>query len=103
MNIRFGKWMLKPYGNYGPHKRNWQLYELREPKAKKGSYEPKSAKPKWYPMDEYFQSFPLAMRRALEYELRDEPGEWDAHDATELLRAVTDVVDRVDDAHVEGE
>lgn len=89
MVIRFGeKWMLKPVD-----RRNWSLYELRS--ADPNNHKTKSTEPKWFKCDEYFQSLSHAVRRAFEYELREDPGEVDIGRADEIVARIEAIADRL--------
>lgn len=93
MEIRFGKWRLRPYD-----RRNWTLDEWRSPTSGKN----RGGEPQWNHRDEYYQSLPQALGRVLEYELRDEPGAYDTTQLQEFLDKVAEVCDRVCDVRVEA-
>lgn len=94
MVITFGgKWMLKPYD-----RRNWCLYEWRVPDPK--NPKTKSAEPKWFKMDEYFQSIRKAVERVLEYEVRDDPSR--AESGVGLLDKMDEIVSRLERVSIDA-
>lgn len=79
-----GKWQLRPYD-----RRNWQLYEFRAPNMRNGRA--RSAEPRWFPCDEYFQSVGMALSRIFEYSLRDDATEWTGEQLREMVERVEGV------------
>ena len=75
-----GKWMLKPYD-----RRNWQLYEFREPCA---SRKTNNRSARWFACDEYFQSIGMALSRIFEYALRDDATEWTGEQLAEMVEHI---------------
>lgn len=80
-----GKWQLRPYD-----RRNWQLYEFRAPNMRNGKA--RSAEPRWFACDEYFQSVGMALSRIFEYSLRDDATEWTGEQLREMVDHVEAVV-----------